>query len=1177
MQRSIDGGPKWEAAPGMFRGFAIVSGHNNGRGGLTAARQGDVMKNNNIALVRLRFLPFLVAALTGAAFLQADPGDPLGDAMAIGPGAAAADIDLAPDGRSVVVYQGDAAGTGGIVARIVDDGGVPQGDPILVSETTAISHTHPAVAVSKYGYFMAAWVADGPDGGGHGISGRLFGYGGSPITGEFQVNTTTVGDQGHSAGYGPAVATSLYGATYVVVWSSVESGGYGVYGQRYDSAGVPLGAEFRVNTVPASAHATVAVAMDYWGQFVVVWDGVTLGSTVSDIVARRYDSQGEPLGPEFRVNDPSVYPMSSPAVAMDAVGNFVATWQGAATAADNEEIHARRFDAATGALGAQFQVNATVGGRQAVPRIGADADGDFVVLWESEGQDGSDLGVYGQRFSAGGAALGGEFRVNAATAGAQRLGGVAIDADGDFTALWEGPADTTTGVFAQRYRGPMPIDLAVDLQDLSDPVTPGSALAYEIFVENRNASDPESGEGVGYASGLTVTVNLPAGAEVLSTSGEWRCSSAGPSSLTCVRGWAMPPQSTTFLRIDAVAPATSGDVVADATVTADQDDPALADNTDTELTTLGDVTPDPFTFIDVIDVPRGTLQTSNQVMVTGLALPAPIRVTGGSYSVNGGTFTSDAGSVVDGDVVRVQHTASPDFAGWVYTTLEIGDVSETFSSTTQARDIAPDPFVFVDAGDVARNTAVVSAPVTVAGINDGAPISVEGGAYSINGGSFVTWAGTVWAGASVRVSHTSAATFGTPVGTVLTIGGVSDTFTSTTLAQDLTPDPFTFADRADVPRNTPIFSNLVTVTGINDAAPISVSGGTYSINGGGFTAAPGTVSAGWTVQVRQFSSDEFATAVDTVLTIGGVSDTFTSTTVARDTTPDAYVFTDVSGVGRGAAITSSEITVRGINDWTPISVAGGEYSIDGMVFTAASGLVANGSRVRVRHTSASGFSAAVDTTLTIGGVADVFTSTTEAEDTSPDAFAFTDQTGVATGTTVTSAAITVAGVNSTAAVSVAGGAYSINGGPYTTAAGTAQAGDQIRTQHVSASSANASVNTTLNVGGVSDVFTSTTGAVDTTPDPFSFVDVTGARRGARVTSNVITVAGINAPVSITVAGASAEYSKNGGAYTSNPGTVGPGDSLRVRATTASTYATTVHVTVTIGGVSDLWSLTTAAK
>ena len=95
---------------------------------------------------------------------------------------------------------------------------------------------------------------------------------------------------------------------------------------------------------------------------------------------------------------------------------------------------------------------------------------------------------------------------------------------------------------------------------------------------------------------------------------------------------------------------------------------------------------------------------------------------------------------------------------------------------------------------------------------------------------------------------------------------------------DTSPDAFRFTDQTDVALSTTITSNTITVSGINSAASISVTDGQYSINGGSYTSTSGTVNNGDTVQVQHTSSANFLTDVHTVLTIGGVSDTFTSTT-----------------------------------------------------------------------------------------------------------------------------------------------------------------------------------------------------------------------------------------------------------------------------------------------------------
>lgn len=109
---------------------------------------------------------------------------------------------------------------------------------------------------------------------------------------------------------------------------------------------------------------------------------------------------------------------------------------------------------------------------------------------------------------------------------------------------------------------------------------------------------------------------------------------------------------------------------------------------------------------------------------------------------------------------------------------------------------------------------------------------------------------------------------------------------------DTTPDQFSFSDQSGVALSSTITSAPVTITGIDAAADITVSGGTYSINGGAFTASAGVVDNGDEVRARHTSSASYLTATNTVVTIGGVSDTFTSTT-----TPDPSL-SEPRGLGR---------------------------------------------------------------------------------------------------------------------------------------------------------------------------------------------------------------------------------------------------------------------------------------
>ena len=146
------------------------------------------------------------------------------------------------------------------------------------------------------------------------------------------------------------------------------------------------------------------------------------------------------------------------------------------------------------------------------------------------------------------------------------------------------------------------------------------------------------------------------------------------------------------------------------------------------------------------------------------------------------------------------------------------------------------------------------------------------------------------------------------------------------------------------------------------------------------------------------------------------------------------------------------------------------------------------------------------------------TGRTATVDNIPNAFTFTDQTNVPVSTTRTSNTITVSGMDAgaSATVTVTGGTYSKNSGAYTSASGTAQNNDTFSVRHTSSSSNSTAVNTTLDINGVNDTFTSTTeaAATDVTPSNTSWWNnISGGFSG---TTNTVTIAGINTTITLNV-------------------------------------------------------------
>ncbi|GAB4335361.1 MAG: hypothetical protein Kow0037_15200 [Calditrichia bacterium] len=319
----------------------------------------------------------------------------------------------------------------------------------LVNTNTSNTQEYPAVAMNAAGNFVVVWQSWGQDGSRNGIYAQRYGADGTPLGGEFRVNTYTTDYQGS-----PSVAMDASG-NFVVVWESWGQDGssYGIYAQRYAAGGSPQGGEFRVNTYTTDYQSSPSVAMNPSGNFVVVWQSKGQDGSEYGIYAQRYAADGSPLGGEFRVNTYTTDSQSSPSVAMDGSGNFVVVWNSNGQDGSGYGIYAQRYGADGSPLGGEFRVNTYTTDSQSSPSVAMDGSGNFVVVWQSYEQDGSGYGIYAQRYAADGSPLGGEFRVNTYTNDYQQFPSVAMDAAGNFVVEWEsnGQDGSGYGIYAQRY------------------------------------------------------------------------------------------------------------------------------------------------------------------------------------------------------------------------------------------------------------------------------------------------------------------------------------------------------------------------------------------------------------------------------------------------------------------------------------------------------------------------------------------------------------------------------------------------------------------------------------------------------------------------------------------------------------------------------------------------------
>ena len=401
------------------------------------------------------------------------------------------DVSSDSDGNFVVVWR--SAGQDGsgfsVVGRRFDRLGNPRGSDFVANSFTTGTQSFPAVAVNGSGGFVVAWQSYGQDGSGDGVFARRFDATGAPLgLSEFRVNSFTTYHQ-----MLPDVA-SAPGGNFVIVWrGSIQDGsGYGIFGRRFDSAGGALGAEFQVNAYTTGHQGRPVVAMAPDGSFVVAWESYLQDGSDQGVFARRFDASGNPVGDDFQVNTFTTSRQDRPDVAMDGSGAFVVVWDSSGADGSGYAVVGQRFDSAGNRLGGEFVANTFVADSQSNASVEREPSGDFVVAWSSR-QDGSSYAVMAQRFATSGARLGGEFRVNTYTTSSQAVSALAPLGDGKFVVVWQSNVQdgSQSGVFGQRYGDLLFSDgfetgdasrwsvTAADGGDLS--VTVGAAMKFTTF------------------------------------------------------------------------------------------------------------------------------------------------------------------------------------------------------------------------------------------------------------------------------------------------------------------------------------------------------------------------------------------------------------------------------------------------------------------------------------------------------------------------------------------------------------------------------------------------------------------------------------------------------------------------------------------------------------------------
>lgn len=210
-------------------------------------------------------------------------------------------------------------------------------------------------------------------------------------------------------------------------------------------------------------------------------------------------------------------------------------------------------------------------------------------------------------------------------------------------------------------------------------------------------------------------------------------------------------------------------------------------------------------------------------------------------------------------------------------------------SSPVAPDTTPKNFTFTSKVNVARDEVVTSVGATITGINTAATVTIVNGEYSIGGHDFVSTAGLIESGQTIKVRILAASGFDEIQAAELTIGGVKATFSVTTEGQDTAADPLAFSRIVDAEFGSEHTSEALTVMGINDTAEVTITNGYYAIGEEDFTDEPREVNLHDTIRVRGVAGDATNSITNVTLAIGGANSVFSIFTIEDIEAPSVVI------------------------------------------------------------------------------------------------------------------------------------------------------------------------------------------------------------------------------------------------------------------------------------------------
>ncbi|MEO5350176.1 MAG: SBBP repeat-containing protein, partial [Magnetococcus sp. YQC-3] len=403
----------------------------------------------------------------------------------------APDVSLMKDGGFIVTWTstGQDGSGDGVYGQRFDASGKKVGDEILLNTTTAGLQQDVAVTGLANGGFLATWQSESSPGSySFDVMGQFFDVTGNKSGNQFKINTYGSSQQWDSR------VIQLAGGDIVVGWISYFQDGsmHGLYGQRYDSNGTPLGGEFRVNTCVADEQRNPELLALSNGGFLFSWNSKGQDGSGWGIYGQLFDAQGTAIGTEFRVNTTTTGNQSNPNTTQLTNGNIIVTWNNYALDGTAEQVVGQIIDATGNKIGSEiFMSDAANNGGS--PKVAALQNGGFAVMWSAEYTDSIGYDVYTQAFDSTGSNIGSATRINNYADSYQIVDGTSKQLvmlpDGNLISVWvsDGQDGSSTGIIG-RFLSSSTLLVALDDTQLNMLTSTGLSSMAETILNDMNSS-----------------------------------------------------------------------------------------------------------------------------------------------------------------------------------------------------------------------------------------------------------------------------------------------------------------------------------------------------------------------------------------------------------------------------------------------------------------------------------------------------------------------------------------------------------------------------------------------------------------------------------------------------------------------------------------------------------------